>query len=118
MNIRIVAACLVIGAIVEALSYWRTLWIYQPPWLRSVATLIVYGGIVSWMSTILADQPAIWRFAAGAVFGVIYEAINLIVLRLFTFPNQRLLFLRGTVALIFGAGLPWGLLPLAAPLFK
>jgi len=118
MSLRIVLACLVIGAATEALSYWKRLWIYSHPWLRVASVLIVFGLIFGWMSTALADYPAILRFAAGAAFGIIYEAANLTLLRVFSFPNQQLLFLRGSFALAVGAGIPWGLLPLVAPLFR
>ena len=65
-------------------------------------------------SDTLADYPASLRFAAGAGFGVVYEAVNLTLLRAWSFPNQQLLFLRGPVALAVGAGIPCGLLPLVA----
>ncbi len=118
MNLRIVLACLVIGAITEALSHWQKLWIYDPPWLRVASVLIVFGLVFGWMSTALADYPAILRFAAGAGVGIVYEAVNLTLLRAWSFPNQQLLFLRGPVALAVGAGIPWGLLPLVAPFFR
>ena len=118
MNIPIMLACVVIGIITEAVSHWQKLWIYDPPWLRLASVLMVFGLVFGWMSTVLADHPAILRFAIGAGVGIVYEALNLSLLRVFTFPNQRLLFLRGRVALAVGAGMPWGLLPLAAPLFR
>jgi hypothetical protein len=118
MNIQIMLACVIIGTITEALSYWQKLWIYHPPWLRLASVPIVFGLVFGWLSTALADSPAIQRFAIGAGVGIVYEALNLSVLRVFTFPNQRLLFLRGSVALAVGAGMPWGLLTLMAPLFR
>lgn len=118
MNLRIVLACLALGVVTEALSSWKRLWLYNPPWLRVASVLIVFGLIFGWMSTALADYPASLRFATGAGFGILYEAVNLSLLRIFSFPNQQLLFLRGTFALAVGAGIPWGLLPLVSPLFR
>ena len=118
MNLRILAVCLVIGAITEGLAYWQGLWTYNRFWKRVASLLIVFGLIFGFLSTAVADYPALLRFAAGAIVGVVYEALNLAVLRVFSFPNQRLLFLRGPVALSLGAGLPWGLLPLMAAVFR
>ena len=118
MNMRILAACLVIGAITEGLAYWQGLWIYDRSWKRVASLLIVFGLIFGFLSTLVADYSALLRFAAGAIVGVVYEGLNLGVLRVFSFPNQRLLFLRGPVALSLGAGIPWGLLPLIAAFFR
>ena len=118
MSLRITLACLAIGAATEALSYWQRLWVYDPPWLRIASVPVVYGLIFGWLTTALAEYQAPWRFAAGAAFGVAYEATNLTVFHFWSFPNRRLLFLRGPVALALGAGIPWGLLPLLAPLAR
>jgi hypothetical protein len=118
MSLRITLVCLAVGAATEVLSSWQRLWVYHPPWLRAAGVLVVYGLIFGWMSTALAVYPALWRFAAGAAFGVAYEAANLAVFRFWSFPQKRLLFLRGPVALALGAGIPWGLLPLVAPLAR
>lgn len=118
MNIRVVLACLIVGVITEASSYFLRLWLYDPPWLRLVSVLVVFGLVFGWVSNVLAGYPAGLRFAAGAALGVTYEALNLTLLHAFKFPNQRLWFLRGSVALALGAGIPWGLLPLLAPMFR
>ena len=118
MDPRIGLTCLVLGTVTEALSHWQKLWIYDPPWLRVASILIVFGLFFGWMSTALVDYRAILRFAAGAGFGIGYEAVNLTLLRAWSFPNQQLLFLRGPLALAVGAGIPWGFLPLVAPLFR
>ena len=118
MNLRIVIACIILGVITEGLSYWQTLWIYDPPWLRFVSILVVFGLIFGWLSTTVADYPPLVRFAVGAIAGVLYEGSNLMVFHFFSFPNQRLLFLRGPIALALGAGIPWGIVPLLTPIFN
>ena len=118
MNLGIVIGCLVIGSAMEALAYWQRLWVYDRSWKRLITMLIVYGLVFGSLSTALVNQSAALRFAAGAFVGVVYEALNVALLRVFSFPNQRLLFLKGPVALSFGAGVCWGLLPLMAPLFR
>ena len=118
MNLRIVIACLILGVLTEGLAYWQKLWIYDPWWLRVVGIVVVYGLLFGWLSTAVGSYPAGWRFAAGALAGVLYEGSNLLWLHLFTFPNGRLLFLRSPTAIILGAGIPWGLAPLLTPLFR
>jgi hypothetical protein len=118
MDLRSVLVCLVIGAVTEALSHWQKLWIYDPPWLRIVSVLLVFGVFFGWMSTALADYSAFFRFVVGAGVGVVYEAANLTLLRAWSFPDQQLVFLRGPVALAVGAGIPWGLIPLVVPLVR
>ena len=80
--------------------------------------LVVYGLIFGSLSAALVNYPVALRFAAGAIVGILYEGLNIAILRVFSFPNQRLLFLRGPIALSFGAGVCWGLLPVVAPLFR
>ena len=118
MNLRIVIACLVLGALTEGLAYWQRWWVYDSSWVRLVNVLVVHGLLFGWLSTTVADYPPLLRFAVGAIVGVLYEGANLLLLHLFSFPNDRLLFLRGRVAIIFGAGIPWGLAPLLTPMFK
>ena len=118
MNLRIVIACLILGVVTEGLSYWQKLWVYDPPWLRLVSILVVYSLLFGWLSTTVADYPPWLRFALGAAVGVLYEGANLMLLHIFSFPNQRLLFLRGPMALALGAGIPWGIAPLLTPLFR
>jgi hypothetical protein len=118
MNLRIIIGCLILGVITEGLAYWQNLWVYDPPWLRLVSLAVVYGLLFGWLSTAVADHPAWLRFAAGALTGVLYESANLKFLHLFSFPQQRLLFLRGPIALALGAGIPWGIAPLLTPVFR
>jgi len=118
MNLRIVIACLILGALTEGLAYWQRLWVFDPPWLRLVSIFVVYGLLFGWLSTTVADYSPWLRFAAGALVGVLYEGANVFLLHLFTFPNQRLLFLRGPVSLALGAGIPWGIAPLLTPVFR
>ncbi len=114
MDLRIFLACLVIGAITEGLSYALKLWVYKPPWLRLANVIVVFGLVFGWVCTCLAGEPRWIQFAAGAVLGMAYEAANLYFLRWWSFTD-RLPFLRGRLAIILGAGIPWGVLPIAAP---
>jgi hypothetical protein len=102
------------GIVTETISYALKLWVYNPPWLRVLNVVVVFGLIFGWMSTVLAQHPAWLRFATGAAFGIAYEAANLMVFHAWLFPNNQLAFLWGRTALTFGAGICWGFLPLAA----
>jgi hypothetical protein len=97
-----------------------------PPLEDSVDNTVLSGntarpnrGIITfgWLSTTVAGYPPLLRFAVGAIAGVIYEGANVMLLHIFSFPNQRLLFLRGPLALALGAGIPRGLVTLLTPLF-
>jgi hypothetical protein len=99
----------------EAVSYALKLWSYNPEWLRIASVVVVFGIAFGWLSSAVAAQPIILQFSLGAVVGITYEAVNLLFLHLWSFRDNQLLFLHGRTALILGAGIHWGLLPVAAP---
>jgi hypothetical protein len=115
MNVGIVATCLALGIVTEVISHSLKLWSYEPAWLRIANVVVVFGLVFGWLSSAVAEQPIIVQFSVGAILGVAYEAANLLFLHLWSFPNNQVLFLRGRTALILGAGIPWGLLPIVAP---
>ena len=114
MRAPIVLACLVLGVATEAIAWAFGWWVYDPWWLGVVNVIAVFGGVFGWLTSRLADGPWWRRFAAGAAFGVVYEAANLAALGWWTFPGDRLLLLHGPVALVVGVGLAWGAVPVMA----
>lgn len=116
MQPRIVALCLALGVATEAIALALGWWVYDPWWLRVVNVVAVFGGVFGWLTSRLALAPWWARFAAGAGFGILYEAVNLAVLRWWSFPGDRLLILHGTTALVLGVGLAWGVVPVLASL--
>jgi hypothetical protein len=110
MELGIFLVSLAMTAASEVAAYLFRLWTYRSPWYR-VANVIVPGLFLGWLSTQIAHEPLVLRFAVGALFGLAYEAANLLVFQVWTFPGDRLLFLRGRPAIVFATGVPWGLLP-------
>lgn len=115
MDPTIVVVCLAIGAITEVTSHLLQLWVYRMPWLRVASVIVVFGLAFGWVASILRGNSPVLQFGVGAAMGVAYEAANLLLLHAWSFRNDRLLFLRGRAALILGAGIPWGILPVLAP---
>jgi len=103
-----------IVASVELQARLLNLWRYRRWWM-SVVNVTCTGGLVGLIGALLAAEPPWVRFAAGAAFGLAYEAINLTALRWWSFPDQRMLFIRGDRACATVAGLGWGVMPAAAP---
>ncbi len=116
MSPGILLICLALGVVMETVSRALQLWRYRRPWLRVVSVVVVFGVGFGWLSSVVSQQPVLVRFAAGAVLGCLYEAVNLHWLRLFTF-QEPLSLIRSRTGLILLAGIPWGVLPaVAAPL--
>jgi len=115
MSAVIALVCLALGTVTELTSHWLRLWVYRPPWLRVASVVITFGLVFGWVASRMQADTALEQFGVGAGLGVAYEAVNLLWLHAWSFPGDRLLFLRGRVALILGAGIPWGILPVVAP---
>lgn len=99
-----------LGVVTEALARLLRLWVYQD-WLTPVLNvLLMFGLAFGTLSWILVGHPVLAAFA-GAGVGIAYEYANHVVLRLWHFPNDRLLFLHGAPALVIGVGLAWGAIP-------
>lgn len=116
MHPRTVAVCLALGVVTEAIAFTLGWWVYDLWWLRVLNVVAVFGGVFGWLTSRLA--PAAWwaRFAAGAAFGILYEAANLALLGWWSFPGDRLLLLHGPTALVLGVGTAWGGVPVMASL--
>ena len=114
MKASIFLTCLAMGVATEVVSSQFNLWVYQRPWLRIASVALVFGLVFGWLSAIVSGQSLLVRFAAGAAVGVVCEAANLRFLHLFSF-QEPLSLLRSRALVILSAGLPWGLLPVAAP---
>lgn len=113
MNLGILAACTAMVMATEAGAYIFKVWTYRSAWLR-LANVVANSVVLGLVSTQSADVPVLIRFFFGAALGTVHEAANLYVFRFWTFKNERLLFLHSRPAIVLGAGLPWGLLPVLA----
>ncbi len=114
MSLGILLVCLALGVVTETASRALRLWMYPRAWLRVVSVVVVFGLVFGSLSSAVAQQPVLVRFAAGAVLGCLYEAANLLWLRLFMF-QEPLSLIRSRTILILLAGIPWGVLPAVAP---
>ena len=98
------------------LAAWAfALWEYRSGWWRA-ANVLFAGLLIGGITVAVAEQSVAIRLAVGGTFGVAYEALNLLWLRIWTFPEERLFFFRGRVPIILGAGLPWGVIPVGTPI--
>ena len=111
----LVATCALLFAGVELTARAFRLWLYKSP-RHHLAFALFAVAAAGTLAIAVASRPIAVRFAAGAALGVAIEAANLYRLRLWAFPGDRLLFFRGRWPIILAAGLPWGVMPAAAPL--
>ena len=106
-----IGAAVVVGVLGEAVADRAGLWVYRRAAYR-VANVVVMFGLV--MGTVATLAPAIGLagvFALGFAIGLAYEAANLAWLRWWSFPGDRLLWLRGPTACALGVSVTWGLVP-------
>lgn len=115
MEAGILTACVAIGALAELLSLLLGLWVYRRRWLRIFSVLVVFGLVFGALSSIVAAQPVLVRFVAGAALGVAYEGANLLWLRLFAFQEPVASLIPNRLLLTLTAGVPWGAIPAIAP---
>jgi hypothetical protein len=111
----VAAACLAATAGVETGAWLLRAWAYRARWHR-VVSAVADAAALAGISVALGGRAPALRFAAGAAFGVALEAANLYALRIWTFPGDRLFFVRGRAAIVLAAGLPFGFIPVFAPL--
>jgi len=102
---------LIIGVLAEAVARGLRLWVYRSPWLVLVNLIAMYGLVMGGIATLVPRRGAIAAFVLGALAGLAYELLNLRRLQWWSFPNQRLLFLRGHVAILAVLTVLWGLVP-------
>ncbi len=105
--------CLLMTASAEGAAFFFKLWTYRSPWHR-VLNAAVSGYLIGLVTVVVSLSPLWIKLAAGAAFGLLYEALNLYWLKIWTFPDEKLLFLKGRGKILLAAGIPWGILPVAA----
>lgn len=105
------AAGLAFELVARALDWWRF------PSLAHVAAqaLLFWGlamGAVTWG---VAPRPRAARWLAGALVGGAAEAVNVLALGIWSFPQERVWGLSARGMGIVALAAAWGLLPLLAP---
>ena len=111
----VVLACFAISASVEIAAHVLKLWVFRAPWI-GVANWIVASTLFGTISSLVVGEPIQARFLVGAMVGVGLEAANAFGPELWTFPDERVLFLKGKPAIVVAMGLGWGALPALAPI--
>ena len=111
--LKLFVVCAVMAASAELIAARFALWVYPSAWRRA-ATALLSGMLITGVSLGAQHLPVAGQFGAGAAFGVVYELLNLRVLKLWTFPDDRLWGLKGERALVLGVGLAWGVVPVTA----
>lgn len=102
---------MVIGLLAEMIARGLRLWVYRSPWFVLVNLILMYGLIMGTIASMVPRRGAIVALLMGALVGLAYEIINLRVLRWWAFPGERMLFLRGHVAIVAVLTVLWGLVP-------
>jgi hypothetical protein len=111
--------CLLMGAATETLAALLKLWRYRSPALLLNNIVVVFGLVFGGLLWLLQGQGLLLQFAAGAAFGLAYEAANFAFLNGWSFPGERLWLLQGRIALTVGVGLAWGfIVPVAGLLSR
>ncbi len=100
-----------IGIAAELGAWALGLWVYrqpQTPVLNIVVMFgVIMGGLASWVR-VIGVLPVYWL---GFAVGLLYEALNLRVLKWWDFPGERLAFVRGHTAIILVLAVAWGVVP-------
>ena len=111
--LRVFVIAVAIGALSEAVARLARLWLYRRPIYPVLNVLVVFGAVMGGVAMLAPSLGLAGVFGLGFALGLAYEAANLAVLDWWTFPDDRLLFLRGKTACALGVSVSWGLVPVA-----
>jgi hypothetical protein len=107
--------CIVIGMVIgvatELVARTFRLWVYHQSQTPVLNVLIMFGVIMGGLAS--RTRPLGWPVVVGSAFaiGLLYEIANLSVLKWWHFPNERLVFLRGHVAIVLTLAVMWAAVP-------
>lgn len=105
------ATAVSIGVVAEVVARGLRLWVYGNPWFVLVNVFLMYGLVMGGMAALVPRLGALPVLLCGAAAGLAYEIVNLRWLHWWSFPGQRMLFLRGHVAILAVLTVLWGLVP-------
>jgi hypothetical protein len=109
--LRCVVIGMVIGTATELVARTFRLWIYQQRQTAVLNVVIVFGLVMGALASRMRSLglPLVVGVATG--IGLMYEIANLHFLKWWSFPNQRLAFIRGHAAIVVVLALLWGAVP-------
>jgi hypothetical protein len=109
--LRYIVIGMVIGVATELVARTFRLWVYHQPQTPVLNVIIMFGVIMGGLAS--RTRPLGLPVVAGIAFaiGLLYEIANLRVLKWWYFPNERLAFIRGHVAIVLTLAVLWAAVP-------
>ena len=109
--LRYVVIGMAIGVVTELAARTFRLWIYHKGYTPVLNVIIVFGLIMGGLASRV--RPLGLEIVVGIAFGIglLYEIANLRFLRWWSFPNERLVFIRGHAAIVVVLALLWAAVP-------
>ncbi len=110
--LRLYLLALLVGIAGESMARWQRLWVYRGPLYPVTNVLVMFGLIMGTLAALLPRLGALSVFVLAFAVGLAYEIANLRALHWWTFPGERLYFLRGHAQVVAAISLLWGAVPL------
>jgi len=109
--LRCVVIGMAIGVATELVARTFRLWIYHQRQTPVLNIIIVFGLIMGTLASRM--RPLGLPAVVGGAFGIglLYEIANLLVMKWWYFPNERLAFIRGHAAIVVVLALLWAAVP-------
>lgn len=101
------------GVATEMAARLLNLWRYHHAQTPILNIIGMFGLVMGALASLVPQLGLGGAFAAGLVAGLVYEVLNLRVLHWWYFPNERMGFIAGHVAIVVILSLLWGVVPLA-----
>ncbi len=104
-------AAMSLGVVTETLARLSNAWRYRRAGFVLVNLLVMYGVVQGSLAALVPRRGALVAAALGAMSGLLYEIVNLRWLHWWSFPGQRMVMVRGHVAILAVLTILWGLVP-------
>lgn len=104
-------AAMFVGMVAEALARLSNAWRYRRRGFVVVNLLVMYGVIQGSLAASVSRRGILVAAGLGAMAGLLYEIINLRWLHWWSFPGQRMVVVRGHLAILAVLTVLWGLVP-------
>lgn len=102
---------MVFGVVTEVCARLLKLWVYRQPQTPVLNVIVVFGLIMGAIATLVPRYGVLPAFVIGFAVGSAYEVANLVFLKWWDFPGERLGFVRGHAAIVLVMSVCWGVLP-------
>ncbi len=102
---------IVFGIAAELAARRLRLWVYQRPQYPIINVIVVFGLLMGGIAALVPTVGGIAVFLIAFGAGLAYEILNLRQLHWWDFPDQRLVFIHGHVAIVVTLAVTWGIVP-------